>query len=157
MIKRKRQVQRAIEKRTTRHAVKHLAMGNTTMAIRDLLSDKEAAEKTATCLAKHIRDNEIRAACSPSSLSSLRHYGSKEIFMRFNWDDLYCDLHETLPLLMTFITQVLPPQQRELYKNAICVIAGMLAKGNRNLIQGMLSIVLYGGRTTASVSYFSSN
>ena len=56
---------------------------------------------------------------------------------------------------MTFIEQLTPPKHRESMRNAMCVIAGMFSKANSNqmnLIQDMISIVLYGGRTTASVS-----
>ena len=140
--------------------MKYLALGNTTLAIRDLLKDKDAATRIATYLAKHIRDNEIQATCSPGSLSSLRPYGSKDAFLGFNWANLYVDIQDTLPLLTTFIEQVLPLQQRVPFRNAICVVIGMLVRGNSNqmnLIQSLFSIVLYGGRTTASVSYISAN
>ena len=130
-------------------------MGNTTLAIRDMLKDSDVARKIVTNLAKHIRDHEIRSTCSPDALSCLRPYGSKDAYLRFKWSDLYADLNNTVPLLTTFIEQVLPPQHRMAFQKAICVVVGMLMKGNSNqmnLIQGMLSTVLYGGRTPSSVS-----
>ena len=158
VIKRKRPLQKNITDRGIRHAVKHLATGNTTLAIRDLLRNKETSSKIAVYFAKHIRDTEVKTACSPSSLSSLQHYGKKDAFVHFSWDELYADLKDTVLLLMTFTEQILPPTQRLPYRKAICMVAGMIMRGQSqrmNLIQVLLSIILYGGRTTASVSYVS--
>lgn len=130
-------------------------MGNITLAIRDLLGDKKVATKIATYLAKHIRDTEVKATCSPDSLSALQHYGQKDAFTQFTWSALYEDLNNTLPLVMTFLEQILPIKQRIPFQKAICVMAGMITRGQSqrmNLIQVLISIVLYGGRTTASVS-----
>jgi hypothetical protein len=130
-------------------------MGNTTLAIRDMLRNTNTSVKIATYLAKYIRDNEIKTTCSPSSLSALQHYGNRDAFIHFDWSAQYTDLNDTVPLLMTFIEQVLPPTQRLPLRKAICVVAGMIMRGQSqrmNLIQILISIVLYGGRTTASVS-----
>jgi hypothetical protein len=145
-----------VEEKNIRHAVKHLAMGNLTLAIRDLLRHPDGAMKVAKYLAHNIREGEMKTTCSPTSLTSLRHYDQRSAFTAFTWPDLYHDLQNTLPLLMNFIEHIIPAKNRQPLKNAMCVIAGMIAKANSNqmnMIQDMLSIVLYGGRTTASVSY----
>lgn len=150
-----RPIKRSIKERIQRHAIKHISRGNMTLAIRDILALEGGPEKMAICLAKYIRDTELKAIASPDSLITLRHYNLKKSFTSFTWQDLWIELQTMLPTFCTYLQFLLPTGKRETLIPAVCTVAGMVAKANNqqlNMVQDMLSIILYGGHTTTMVS-----
>lgn len=126
------------------------------MAIRDILKHPEGPSKISQSLARHIRDTEIRSTVAVSTLSSLRHHHDSGVFLKFNWLELWQEMRSTFPTLTTSVLHLIPESKRTEHIPAACLICGMIMKAKNqqmNVVQDMLSILLYGGHTTTMVSY----
>lgn len=121
------------------------------MAIRDILKHPEGPSKISQSLARHIRDTEIRSTVAVSTLSSLRHHHDSGVFLKFNWLELWQEMRSTFPTLTTSVLHLIPESKRTEHIPAACLICGMIMKAKNqqmNVVQDMLSILLYGGHTT---------
>lgn len=108
---------------------------------------------------------ELRATCSVESYSLLNSRDPKTL-KSFTWQDLQSQLQKTAPLttnvLNIFVTSGRPAKSRRGPQSAnVMAIVGMCSalllrarSRNMNLIQRLISVILYGGHANKQVSWF---
>lgn len=139
---------------TLRHAIKHLSRANIELAIKDLMSDKEAGLAVARSVGRLISDNEIKYISSPSTLSDLRNIHDLQQIQHFSWTSVLTDIAGTAPMLLVLLESVIPQHKKDTLMPCICLIVAMIAKARNkqlNIVQQLISLVLYAGHITKQV------
>ena len=137
-----------------RHAIKHVTKGQLSLAVEDIMSSEVGLQATTTGLANMIYKKEIAYLSSEQCSISLAFSRNLSTLASFSWMKLWDDLKRAVPSLSIFLQTVMPSKAEEHNIPAWCTIIGMIAKHKNNklnMLQQILSILLYAGHTTMQV------
>ena len=107
------------------------------------------SEHTVVALSKKV-NHELNEICSSKSDSILKQHcdGSN-----FSWDNIWSETEQQLPTLLSFLTSII--KNAASHKHLVCMIVSMILKHrchNLALVQGVVSVLLYGNSTHKQVS-----
>lgn len=121
-------------------------------AIKDVKIRNKVIELIGKLLAK-----ELTITCSVDANSSLRNR-NPDVLEKFRWSDLLTELKETAPTMVSLLKSAISSNKSGLRSpntdaiTALCCSILLRARSQRmNLIQRLLSVILYGGHASKQV------
>ena len=133
---------------------KYVGRGNK-RSIAEAVVDNSAIRGEVVCALMSKAHKEITKLCSDSNDSILR-MTTKPALEHFTWDRVWHELQHSAPLLLSLLTNLLPPAKREAVsiRPALCVCASIFLKVQNhklNVVQTMIGLVLRAGHANKQV------
>ena len=130
---------------------KILARGRKISIIRQLFKDQLVTAISARLLGSKMK-KEIAHLCSDASILV------KSDISGFTWEKIMYEMKGKAPLLLALLKQCTRTRKKRLTSQSsiIGIVVAIMCKYNRacaNLVQKMLSVILYGGQSRKIVSY----
>ncbi len=101
--------------------------------------------------------NEVKSLSSDKSISILKD-SDTDALKEFTWDALLCELHQNAPVLATLLCKATETRTPRENRNAIVEMCASIILKHRNskinLVQKIISLILYAGHSSKEVCYF---
>ena len=114
-----------------------------------IVQSEELQKPVLGALAKQVF-REMKSSSSTSSVTLLRD--SDEALKQFSWESIWLEIRGKLPILLSFLQQVLPKAK----KRFICFLVCMMLKNHckhLSLVQRAVSVLFYGNGCHKQVSW----